>query len=184
MMTKNTFNYYGTYDTITNFSYNIIAFLIQNNEDIWKLLKYPEPNALSQPNLTQDEKTAMIYKGEVDSDPFRVFTSGYFDDSKEIQCSQLRIYIDSLIPDNHIWGTVNINMEILSHNKIAVLEDGTNRLEVMLQNVIKTINGINIEGLGAIALDRKFSGYNRAKIVSFNKFYRGFMLSLSTHAGG
>ena len=62
-------------------SYEILKYLILNNEDIWKLLKYTTPDALSKPNLTLAEKTALIYNGETDASPYRVFRQSCADDA-------------------------------------------------------------------------------------------------------
>mgnify|MGYP007069485523 CR=1 FL=1 len=76
----NSYNKFIGYDTL---SYRVIEYLINNNEDIWKMLKYNTPDALSQPNLTLSEKAELIYQGEVDAEPFRVFRDAFTDDAQQ-----------------------------------------------------------------------------------------------------
>ena len=53
---------YATYENMTNISYKIIEHLMTNPdaEIIWKLLKYNDADAYSRPNLTLEEKAALI----------------------------------------------------------------------------------------------------------------------------
>ena len=58
---------YNKFTEFSNLCYNILAYLMVQNEDIWKLLKYDTPDPLSKPNLTLEEKRKMIYDGNGDS---------------------------------------------------------------------------------------------------------------------
>lgn len=52
-------------------------------------------------------------------DSFRVFRTPYTEESWAEECSMLRIYIDSVVPVNHLRGTVNIGIDAIVHNKLA-----------------------------------------------------------------
>jgi hypothetical protein len=56
-----TFNDVNHFKSIKYLQYNITKFLINNNEDIWKLLQYADGNALSNNNLSKDEKLNLVY---------------------------------------------------------------------------------------------------------------------------
>lgn len=183
-----TFTDYNRFTNIPNFSINIINYLIDNNETIWKLLKYPENDALNQPNLTEDEKTSLIYDGSgmgnnylEQEQNFRVFTKSMPSDALPNQCSQLHIFLDGLIPINHIVGQANMIIQIISHNAILTLNNGWNRNEVILQEMLATLNGAYIEGITQLSFDRSGNGYsNEAKQGKFaDKWYEGFNLIMS-----
>ena len=52
-------NAYNKFRPVRGASYKILTYLMQNNENIFKLLKYIEPNVnpYTKPNLTFDEKS-------------------------------------------------------------------------------------------------------------------------------
>lgn len=175
------YNQFGGLDEI---GYKVIQYLMLNNENIWKLLKYPTPDALLKDNLSMREKAALIYDGADDTSDYRVFRSAYMDDIFDDRCSQLRVYITSINPDNHIYSTVDIGIELVVHNKIINLVGYKNRLEVMLKECLKTLNGAYVGGIGKLMFDRNMSFYDLVKLNLYNNrnFY-GYTLIMSTKLG-
>lgn len=161
----------------------IIEYLALNNENIWKLLKYNTPDALSKPDLTIEEKSELIYNNEPDSTSFRVFRQSFVNDAFSEQQSQLRVYMSEIIPTNHVHGMINFIIDLPCHNQIITLDDYLNRNEVMANEILKTLNGIDINGLGKLFFDRRANAYNIARLSYFNKWYQGFSISLSIQAG-
>jgi hypothetical protein len=178
------FNSYNKYTNLREMPYKIISHLLLNNEDIWKLLKYTTPNALNEPNLTIEEKASLIYNGQVDSSSYRVFMQPSTDDSFPENCAILRVYPDIIIPKDNIKGVVTFTFELLSHAKINTLNNYSTRIIWMLQQTIETLNGANIDGLGALFFNRMGSNYDGAKQNLFNnKNYFGYTLMMSTWIG-
>ena len=159
---------YNTYKTTRGFGYAILKYLMTNNEDIWKLLKYNTPDALSKPNLTMEEKGELIWNGTGDSEDYRVFRSPFLDDAITSQISQLRIYNAVLSPYNRSVGTVDIGIECLCHNKIINLDTYESRVEVMMQNIIECLNGRDIAGVGVLAFDKDMSEYDICRMNIYN----------------
>ena len=52
-------NNYNKYSQMSQMVYNIVEHLMLNNENIWKVLKYPDVDCLNKPNLTLAEKAAL-----------------------------------------------------------------------------------------------------------------------------
>jgi len=181
-----TFNDYNRFTHIPNFSMNIINYLIKNNETIWKLLKYNTSDALSKSNLIMDEKTDLIYSGmSIVDDPedykdaekgYRVFTKGMSTDAITEACSQLHIYIGDVRPRDHIVSNVDMYIQIISHNGILILDDYRNRNEVMLQQILTTLNGADIEGITNLSFDK---GNNVRWFKFSEKWYEGYQLVMS-----
>ena len=78
--------------------YKVITTLLteesQSAEDFWKLLKYVDTDALSKPNLTYDEKIALIWDGNSIEQNYNVFLKpliGSSMDDAEAQ-TQLRVF--------------------------------------------------------------------------------------------
>lgn len=175
---------YGTYPILKNLGNLIIQYLVLNNENIWKLLKFPTPDALEKPNLSRREKSELIHEGMKDTSEYRVFRSPYLDDLQDYECSQLRIYVEGLNPENRVLGLIDVNFELIIHSKLVNLNGYMNRLEVMLFEVIDCLNGANVQSLGQLAFDRTLSVYDLAKMNLFNNrnFY-GYTLTMSVRAG-
>lgn len=177
---------YNQYDGLQNFTLFIIQHLMLNNEDIWKLLKYDTQDALEKPNLTREEKASLIYPGASggDMDDYRVFRTPYLDDLTTNQQAQLRVYLESVTPDTMLYGTVDVNIEVICHVKMIELNDYQNRAESIVWQVIKTLNGAEVGGIGKLFFDRNGSFYDLIKMNRYNNrnFY-GYTITMSTKMG-
>lgn len=177
---------YNQYDGLQNFTLLIIQHLMLNNEDIWKLLKYDTQDALEKPNLTREEKAKLIYPGASggDMDDYRVFRTPYLDDLTTNQQAQLRVYLESVTPDTRLYGTVDVNIEVICHVKMIELNDYQNRAESIVWQVIKTLNGADVGGIGKLFFDRSGSFYDLIKMNRYNNrnFY-GYTITMSTKMG-
>lgn len=175
---------FNTYATLDGICHKVIQYLMMNDEDIWKLLKYPTPDALYKDNLTMREKSDLIYDAAGDSSKYRVFRCPFMDDVFDEQCAQLRVYIESINPDTTLYGTVDVQIEIISHIKIINLVEYKNRLEVILQRVIKCLNGAYVGGVGQLMFDRNISFYNLVKYNLYNnRNFCGYSIIMSTKVG-
>nr|DAT88315.1 MAG TPA: hypothetical protein [Caudoviricetes sp.] len=179
-------NIYNKYDGLQNLTLYVIQYLMLNNEDIWKLLKYDTQDALERPNLKREEKAALIYRGNSggDMDDYRVFRTPYLDDITTSQQAQLRVYLESITPDTLVYGTVDINIEVLCHVKMIELNDYQNRIESLVWQVLKTLNGVEVGGIGKLFFDRNGSFYDLVKMNRYNNrnFY-GYTITMSTKMG-
>ena len=177
---------YNQYDGLQNFTLLIIQHLMLNNEDIWKLLKYDTQDALEKPNLTREEKAKLIYPGASggDMDDYRVFRTPYLDDLTTNQQAQLRVYLESITPDTRLYGTVDVNIEVICHVKMIELNDYQNRAESIVWQVLKTLNGADVGGIGKLFFDRNGSFYDLIKMNRYNNrnFY-GYTITMSTKMG-
>jgi len=173
---------YNKFTGFSNLPYNIISNLILNDEEIWKLLNFPTNDALAQPNLTLAQKGALIYKGQEDSTLFRVFTTPFVDDAFEARQTHLHIYPVKVYPENYVMGVVDFAIDIICHNKIAILSNASNRLDVMFEHIMKALNGSDIESVGTLYFnaDRQHSG-SVSKLMRVNNFYTGYRIIMSVN---
>jgi hypothetical protein len=140
---------------------------MSNNEMIWKLLQYESPDAWSMPNLTQQEKSDLIYNGQINETDYHVFFDVGQDQSWTIQTSILRISVLEVNPLNYIYGNMTISFEVYSHYKISHLSNYTTRVDTITQQLIKTFNGSEIGGFGRLYFDQKAS--YRTKVMSIGQ---------------
>jgi len=168
-----------------------------DDERIWKLLKYNTRDALTKPNLTKKEKAKLIYRGEKDvsqSDEKRVFMQSYLEDSFVIQCSLIKIYIDSVVPQTHLISTVNVCIDIMSHSKTQVVYNDAsdeieypdeyrpiegeimykNRNTLLLKCLLSVLNGRDIAGVGMLQFNQQLSPFSQSRSGIFdNRQFNG-----------
>jgi len=115
----NSFSRYTSLDTI---EWNCISHLLNSTskhaENIWKLLADDTQDALFKPLLTREEKTKLIYMGTDMSTTRKVFMLPYIDDKWDNQGSRIDIYVDRIVPQNHLTSVVNVVFEVICHNKV------------------------------------------------------------------
>jgi hypothetical protein len=174
---------YNTFDRLPQMSYKIIEHLVLNNEDLWKMLKYDTSDCLDKPNLTLDQKTSLIYPGDgKDGNAYRVFMDYLIDDFFNKQCSLIRVYPVFIVPQNRVVSDITFCIEALSHCKITQLNNYTNRNVYMLQQIIKTLNGRDVNGVGMLSFDKMGNPSDKALLnISNNRNYQGYSIYMSTH---
>lgn len=172
---------------------------------ICKLLKYSDSRALLKPNLTQKEKAELVDMDSENQEEKRFFRSPFIEDAMTVQCSLIRVYIDSLVPKNHLNCIANIGFDIVTHNKIVnVYNDACDDLEnpeqfrpiekevmmksrnsVILKNLLAEINGLEIAGVGKFQFNQELSPFSQAKLGIFNnKNYMGYKVIVSVMMSG
>jgi hypothetical protein len=160
---------YNKYTDLPMLSYNCVAYLIDHNELIWKLLKYNDANAWKvdgdHPNLTKTEKGAIIYGGQENETDFRVFFDVGADNSWETQACILRVTPIELQPTNYVIGKVTMSFEIYCHYKINSLSNYTTRLNTISQQIIEIFNGQEIGGVGKLFFDSRASSRAKMQIM-------------------
>ena len=174
---------YNKFYGFSDLSYNIISHLILNDEMIWKLIKFPTNDAHTKADLTIAEKATLIYKGQSDSTPFRVFTVPFVDDSFEEEQTQLRVFTHRVDPRSYVVATVDFAIDIMCHNKIAILSTAKNRVDLMFEHVMGALNGRDIKSVGNLYFNAQQSPRNRCDLIYFNKYYQGFRIIMSTNIG-
>jgi hypothetical protein len=177
---------YNQYEGLENIPDNIVTHMINNNENLFKMLKYDDLSPLSHSNLTSTEKRTLIYKGETDSTPFRIFLQPSTDDAVSTQNSQLRVYIDNVYPEDRIKGLVTVTFEVLTHNKLNTIEKGHKSRSLSMANeVLKTFNGCIVESVGELFFNAQASRrMNYMKQNLYNgKNYFGYSICMSTWVG-
>jgi hypothetical protein len=144
---------YNQFSQYANFSYNCISYLMDNNELVWKLLYYKTPDAWNLSNLSSAQKAALIYKGEEDGSPFRVFLDGGIPDVWTDQSCIIRISPLNMIAKNRTVGIIAMVFEVYAHYKINSLSNYTTRVDTIVQQFLEVFNGIEIGGLGKLYFD-------------------------------
>jgi hypothetical protein len=144
---------YGDFEVFSKLSYGCIKYLMNNNELVWKLLKYTGPDAWKEDDLTQAEKGALIYAGQQDTSDFHVFLDSKQPDVYVEETTILRISPSFAMGLNRTIGYINLSMEVFSHYKINHLSNYQTRIDTITAELLGLFNGANIEaGVGSLGL--------------------------------
>lgn len=175
---------YATYDSLINISYRIVEILMTSPdaEIIWKLLKYNDADAYSRPNLTLEEKSKLIYNGEAILTDYNVFFDYMMDDAEDQMKTLLRIYPAEVYPNNRVTGLCTVNLEVFTHSHINHLSNYTTRVDVIIQTLLKVLNGTDIGGIGVLFFDNQASRYDKIQTIG-QKPYKGKLLKMSVNMG-
>src|SRR5689334_8505417 len=139
---------YAQYELLDEIAYNCYKYLIENNEIIWKLIKYDDPDAWNRTDLTFDEKRALIYNGQDDLTLARAFMDLGQPDVWVKENSIIRLSPAIVNPDNRTMGSISVIMEVYSHYKINHLSNYKTRIDMVAKQFIKTFSGVDIGGVG------------------------------------
>lgn len=175
---------YATYEKMTTLSYRIMEYLMtcEKAEIIWKLLKYNDADAYNYPNLTKDEKIALIYQGQEHQDKYAVFFDYMMDDAIDEMKTFLRIYPSEVYPTNRTTGLCNVTFEVYTHSQINHLSNYTTRVDIIIQTLLEVLNGVDVGGVGVLFFDREASAYNQIQTIG-QKPFKGKMLRMSVILG-
>ena len=144
---------YGDFEVFAKLSYSCIKYLMNNNELVWKLLKYTGPDAWKKSNLTQAEKGALIYRGQQDSSDYHVFLDTKQPDVYVDETTILRISPSYAIGLDRVVGYIEVSMEVFSHYKINHLSNYQTRVDTIAGELLGVFNGVNLQaGTGSFGL--------------------------------
>lgn len=170
--------------------YKIIERLVKNNSqsanDLFKLLKYSDIDALDKPNLTTKEKKALIWKGQDLEQNFNIFMKpliGSSLDDAEAQ-TQMRIYRYSTYPESKISSVISIQLIFITNEKASLVEKNgvlCERTDLMESEFLDVINGMDIGiGSGFVSFDREISRSSNSQLtVSNSRSLYGRIINLS-----
>jgi len=145
---------YNKFRQFSTLSYNCIKLLMDDNELVWKLLKYSDPDAWNKPTLSQEEKGELIYAGQQDTSQFHVFMDGKQPDVLVKEVTLLRIMPTYAVGMNRTLGYIEVGMEVFSHYKINHMSNYKTRIDTITEELLATFNGKDVGGLGLLSFDK------------------------------
>ena len=181
---------FNNYKEMPQLPYKIIATLLteesKSAEDFWKLLKYADVEALSKPNLTYDEKVALIWRGDSIEQNYNVFLKpliGSSMDDAEAQ-TQLRVFRFTTQPVTRFEAVMTIEADFITNEKTClVYQDGLlcERTDLMESLFLDVMNGRDIEiGSGVVMFDRELSRSCNSQLnIGISKSFYGRSLVMA-----
>lgn len=173
---------YNDYSLARDLPTMIIDYLFDNSPDFWKLLKYSE-NPLEQPDLTDEEKIAMIGRSSFNTEKYNVLFQKYTVDAIIKAISQVRIYIDNIASHGRTDALVRIIFQVIVNNNEMIIPTPVSRNDkrdvAIMQEIVKALNGIKLEKTKSqMFINLEIDRFSGASQVSYNTDYSGFQLTM------
>jgi len=159
---------------------------------IWRILYYNDMDALiddeEHPLPSYKDIVKLISADNSHQADKRIFRSPRVEEMWTEECSILKVYVDTIVPKNHLYSIVNIGLDIIVNTKIINLAvpddepnvwidevDGTpltvmtmSRVTALTQAIVSLLNGASIQGVGKVIFSSQLSIYNKAQYAIWN----------------
>ncbi len=163
--------------------YKIIVALMEN-DNFFKLLKYNTYNALSKPALTDDEKSELICTDVDDMQNYNIFLTNVEPNELVSSKTILKLYRYDTLPDNTALATICYRFDILYGAKNALVSyKGVpcSRADVMEMELMKTLNGADVAGVGLLQFNHDLSRLSRSTLnIGNNYTFTGTSIVMAT----
>ena len=177
---------YNSMSRLPTIPYQILTYLAQNDEILWKMLKYNGYDALSQPNLTFDEKMSLIWK-EGPQEEFGIFLTGLVEDAIAESKCLLKIYNYYIHADDLYIAPVVYAFDFLHGGKMALVDYNgypVARDDIFVNRMLEVLNGAEIPGVGKLTFYNDMSRYDLGRhVIGNSKTFEGYQLFLSVLVG-
>lgn len=167
-------NYTFSLTGIENINNNI-AYKLMENEKLLKLLYYNSSNALSQPPVQEtlgENFYSIISQDYNNYSSTHIFFTPFPRVTQETEKVELRFYIHRIIPTNIYLAKTIFGFQIVMSDKLQMLDDGVNRAYLIINELLNTLNGQEIGGVGNLY----FSDVPPTEIVKFSDYHIGYQL--------
>ena len=166
--------------------YNILTYLANNNENIWKMIKYNSYDALSYPNLSIGEKLSYIWKSGAQEE-YSVFHTNIVGDAICEEKCILKCYDYYIAATDAYISTPIFAFDFLYGVTMALVEkDGipVNRGDLFINEILSTLNGVMVGGVGMLMFNKNQTRYDFARsVIADSKKFTGVQIYMSTNMG-
>lgn len=179
---------YENYSMATNIRkipYETLNYLFDNTSNMWKVLKYGNSHSpLREKEVTNKEKENMIAKTSLERDAKNIVMQRFTSQALTEGISQLRIEIMNTRPvrgNKQMLCTLLFQIIIPNENQIIAtdLTPYDRRDLVILQDIIKALNGVHIDGVGEYFLNSEIDVSTGANAVSFSDEHSGYQFAIN-----
>ena len=165
-------------ESLDNIFQSMLMKLINESDDLWKLLKYNTYNALDEDDLTYNEKAELIeFKPElkVSKQPFKMIP--YVGSQALLsEATEIRMYPYNDAFNNDTFVTTTFAIEIITHYNNYLI-DGGFRISRMKSQLIKVLNNFNYDDAAGVLNSFTFDNTN-SRIVDYGEGFIGERLLL------
>jgi len=174
---------YNRFNQLPYVPYQIVSYLAEQNDRIFKLLKYNGIDALNKPNLTMEEKLDMIYVDDGEEFDKNIFFKPLIGEEMVDSVSQLRLYKYSISPTDALTSVITYRFDIIVGSKTSLVYDDKipcTRTDIIETELLNTLNGIDLFGTGRFQFNRDLSTTDKQLLtLSNSKQFFGSYLTMS-----
>lgn len=171
------------FTTMPYIPYKIIMALLEN-DNFCKLIYYNTIDALTCPNLSMKEKKNLIWTGQDNMDDYNIFMTNVQPNEETINRTILKVYRYNTSPSNNVRAVVSYAFELLYGTKMPLVNyNGVtcNRGDVIEMEIMKTLNGEDVAGVGFMQYDNRLSALCNSRVgVGNNYTFTGLMIVMAT----
>ena len=168
----------NTHRGLSKITLDLFNHMVLYNESIWKLLTFENVEIIDHEddenyncnihsemdivgdNLTRQQKVALLFKDGDDANDYRVQLQKMTDDAEKVTQCRLHMYIDEIIPVDDYISIVNVNFNIICHNKFNMINGGkSSRIECVTEELINLFNGLILDS----ATGEVFFNYKKSR---------------------
>ena len=177
---------YNSLSALPRVPYNILTYLANNDEIIWKLLKYNDYDALSKPNLPVGDKLDLVWKTGPQDD-FSIFITPLVEDAiAESRCI-MKVYQYYIQPKELYEAVVVYAFDILYGGQMTLVDYNgvpVSRGDLIVHRLLNTLNGAEVGGVGKLTFLDDMSRYDLEKsVIGNSRTFTGNCLYMSTLMG-
>lgn len=154
----------GNFKSLVSYKQQI-KNIIFSQQSLMKLLYYASPNALNQNEI---------------EDPYLLLTDHVLFSPRSFETTTIEqnfllinfdVYANSR--DNSIFFNVNINFDILVHNKLAILYDDSYRMDLIIEYIDDWINSASLQncGVGRVKFEKLTPTLINKDYISYRLIY-------------
>ena len=161
---------------------------LEQTHIIWKLLMYNDCDALKRETPSYFDVIKLISNDDVLQADKRIFRHARLEDGFTEQCTILKVYVDSIIPQNAYTAQVNYGVDVICHNKIVnvsvaheeneppidivdnipIYVETKSRITLMTRAVLSLLNGADIAGVGQLQFNMENFRYVQSQYSLWN----------------
>lgn len=177
---------YNSMSRLPSIPYNILTYLAQEEQILWKVLAYNSYDALSQPDLTFSQKMGLVWK-EGSQEPYSVFMTNIIDDAIPESKTIMKLYNYYIHAKDLFVAPTVYAFDILYGPKMSLVDYNgvpVSRADLFVNRILTLLNGVYVGGVGKLTFFDDMSRYDLGRTVIGNsKTFTGYQIFLSVNVG-
>lgn len=163
--------------------FKIIMALLEN-DNFCKLIYYSTVDALERPNLTMEQKRRLIWDGQDNMDDYHIFMTNVQPNEETINRTILKVYRYNSDPVDRVHSIVSYAFDVLYGSKMPLVRCNgitCNRGDVIEMEIMKTLNGEDVAGVGFLQYDDDLTALCRSQVgIGNNYTFTGLSIIMAT----
>jgi hypothetical protein len=176
---------YNRFNQLPYVPYQIISYLAEQNDRIFKLLKYNDIDALNKPNLTMEQKRQLIWDGQDDMENYNIFLTNVQPNEEIKNRTIMKVYRYNMEPDNQVSAIACYRFDILFGSKIPLVTYNgitCNRGDVIEMEIMRSLNGEDVAGVGFLQYNNQLTTLCSSQVgIGNNYTFTGLTIVMGTN---